>query len=87
MTALGDALAGRRPTAELLRSLASSYEALVPSHETKITHKPRGTFHPRKAFFVVSIEGARLNAQWNLTAGQLRDAINAVSPDSSYRLS
>lgn len=87
LEAIGVALRGRVPTIELLSALAPEYCDAVPDHMVKAIHKPKGELAPNKAFFRIVISGNRVDGAWNLTTGQLRDALNAACPSFEIRLS
>ena len=86
LAALGNALAGRRPTEELVRLLAPAYRDTVPAHRAEIAFRPRSKVQ-RKVMIDVSITGPRLNARWVVKLGDVCDVINVLCPDYKIRLS
>jgi hypothetical protein len=83
--AVGKALKGRQPTPDLLFSLRDEYVDVIPDH--KVTIESRRKTSRKTGGHSLRISGRRLAAAWNLTNGQLRDAVNAVCPEFPIRLS
>ena len=87
LEAIGSALRGRMPTPELLKEIVSTYANVVSSHQVIVSHVPKGVLSPRRAFYKIAIKGARIDAQWNLTPGNLVILIQAACPNFTWRLS
>jgi len=75
------------PTPELLQELAPAYSHVVAGHQVNLEHIPKGVMDSRRAFYKVAIKGARIDAHWNLTPGNLVRLIQSACPNFTWRLS
>jgi hypothetical protein len=79
---ISDALGGRKPNADLVRTIAHQCHPDIPGHKFSIEYTPRppkGSQPRSRALYVISIRGHRTDGRWQFWPSQLVGLLSELS--------
>jgi hypothetical protein len=71
LTAVGQAMAGKRLSPDILRHLSEGSDSILPKHLVRLVHLSGKEVDRRKGHYELHIEGPAYAGRWLFTSGQL----------------